>query len=109
MPVANSGPCTPLTKKVNMKDLYECHITCSRDDAGKVQAVAKHVGWKFSQIDGDPVLGKEVFCYLTTHDDQYVTMYNRMEKAVACLQAVSVHVVRKKIELTIYDTKRIPV
>lgn len=90
-----------------MKDIFECHITCNRADADAVKAVAEYVGWKFSQIDGDPVLGKEVFCYLTTHDNHFITMNERMEKAAACLQAVNVHVVRKKIELIIYDTKRI--
>jgi hypothetical protein len=86
---------------------YECHITVRRADAEKAQIVASEHHWKFSQIDGDPVLGKEVFAYLTTHDSDVRRMFKRMELAVVNLKNSGVEVIREKIELIVYDTKKL--
>ena len=84
---------------------YECHITLRRADGSKAEEIAKLLHWKYSQIDGDPVLGKEVFAYLTTHSNDMLTIHKRMTTAVDHLRSVGIEVVREKIELIVYDTK----
>lgn len=84
---------------------FECHLTFSIGFAASVQSYA-HDGWKFSKIDGDPVLGDKVFCYLTAYDDNIVDMLNRMNAKAAFLQQVGVPVIRKKIELILVDERK---
>lgn len=88
--------------------IYECHITVDRNDGPAAEDVAKRLHWKYSQIDGDPVLGKKVFAYLTTHDTDVLRMHQRMVMASGDLKAIGVEVVREKIELIVYDTKTKP-
>jgi len=47
---------------------FEAHITMPRDKAEDVEKWAEISGWKFSQIDGDPLMGKQAYCYLTNYD-----------------------------------------
>lgn len=84
---------------------YECHITVERQDGPAAEEVAKRLHWKYSQIDGDPVLGKKVFAYLTTHDSDLLRMRDRMNMASGDLRAIGINVIREKIELIVYDTK----
>lgn len=84
---------------------YECHITVERQDGPVAAGVATALHWKYSQIDGDPVLGKKVYAYLTTHDSDLLRMRDRMTTAVSALRDQGVDVVREKIELIVYDTK----
>ena len=84
---------------------YECHITCNRDDHSIVQNVGEPAGWKFSKIDGDPLLGQKVFCYLTRHHRDFEALKSLMQAMTSALKIVGVEVVREKIEHIIYDTK----
>jgi hypothetical protein len=86
---------------------YECHITVACKDRHVAAGVAadRTNPWKYSQIDGDPVLGQKVFAYLTKHDTNYVRLYSNMKAAVGALSQQGVGVVREKIELIMYDTK----
>lgn len=86
---------------------FECHITLPREQGSIAAAVAADpkLPWKFSQIDGDPVLGQQVFAYLTRHDTNYVRLYANMKHTVVELTQQGVDVVREKIELIMYDTK----
>lgn len=85
---------------------YECHITVDRDDGPVAAGVAEgFVGVKYSQIDGDPVLGKKVFAYLTFHDAAFIRTHHRMLDIKDALRRQGVTSVREKIELIIYDTK----
>lgn len=86
---------------------YECHITVAREDGPVTAGVAADPKnpWKYSQIDGDPVLDQKVFAYLTKHDTNYVRLYSNMKATVGALSQQGVDVVREKIELIMYDTK----
>lgn len=84
---------------------FECHITCKAKDAQLVAQLGEEVGWKFSQIDGDPVLGKELFCYLTMHKTKFQSIYVNLQAAQTLLSSNGIEVVRSKIELILYDTK----
>ncbi len=84
---------------------YECHITCSRIDSNKVLKIAEETKWKFSAIDGDPIMGKEPYCYLTQYCSDPKDLYDSMKLVCRLLTSYDVKVLREKIEQIIYDTK----
>lgn len=102
-----------------MKPYYECHITMMpqvvRSSPELPAYLEKLTGWRFSQIDGDPVLGHGVKCYLTKHypastntshataeaDRIIVLMGNVADK----IRNAGLDVIRQKIELVVFDTK----
>lgn len=84
---------------------FECHITIPLAGAAFGEDVAAQLHWKTSQIERDPVLGKESFFYLTTHDSDYMRLFDRMRRAVFTLESAGCRVLREKIELIMYDTK----
>lgn len=93
-------------------EYYECHITMDPLPALGlgIQEAFEQVGWLYSCIDGDPELGKGVKCYATRH-------FNSKKYTVAKLKvkldntAEKIHklcaakIIRKKIELVVYDTR----
>lgn len=86
--------------------LFECHITLNLSDKEIGEEVAKELHWKTSEIERDPVLGKDSYFYLTTHENDYVRIYDKMKYTVSELdEHFGVRVVREKIELIMYDTK----
>lgn len=84
--------------------LYEAHITFKLEHREKVETCCPP-GWKFSAIDGDPVLGKGVFCYLTSYDSSDSMLLSRMERVCQGFDYLGVKAVRQKIERIVYDTK----
>lgn len=93
---------------MTVKSYYECHVTFTSDQKYLEQAkgLAALIGWKFSKIDGDPVLGEGVKCYLTTHYNarKSVDRIKRMLNAAHNdLENHGFKVLRKKIELVIHD------
>lgn len=87
--------------------MFECHVTCLIKDAAIASEVAKELHWKTSEIARDPVLGNDTFFYLTTHADDLEVMFSRLQRVGDALWIRHVEVVRQKIEVVIYDTKRI--
>lgn len=92
--------------------IYECLITYRREDGPKIEHALANgfperlLPWKCSKIDGDPVLGKEVFFYLTTHSADFLSMMKKMSGTIQLLQANAlVFPVREKIELIVYDKR----
>lgn len=92
--------------------MYECHITIKDYKNGIVnkllEETIKEWGWKFSQIEGDPVLGKGLKCYATQHFagtrnvDEVISI---MRNVAYDLELAGFDVVRQKVELIVYDTK----
>jgi len=89
------------------KQYYECHITM-RGDKTKIEPLVKAEHWKFSAIDGDPVLGAGVLCYATHH---FKGTLDKVDVVIAMgivadkLRDQGVEVIRQKVELVVYDTK----
>lgn len=87
---------------------YECHITMEVGPKTSKYAV-ELMGWKFSQIDGDPSLGDGPREYATIHAspnaDLIHTVVPRMQKTAEFLKWLGFNVVRQKVELVMYDTK----
>ena len=88
-----------------MKKYYEAHVTFNSTNE------IYYPTWKFSRIDGDPILGKGIKMYLTKQFKETVTLQANQEE----MSVVSQHVyfmggqpLRTKIELVVYDTKIIP-
>jgi hypothetical protein len=86
---------------------YECHITMM-GDPGTLKPMVEDIGWKFSAIDGDPVMGDGVKCYATTFFNARVGTGEALERlliAAAALRDKGAEVVRRKIELVVFDDR----
>jgi hypothetical protein len=92
-----------------MKEYYECHITFL--GTRYWEPFVSILGWKFSIIDGDPVLGEGVKCYATKHFPSRMSADEIRAKVIDAgeeLRAKGIEVLREKVELVIWDTKQIP-
>lgn len=91
------------------RNYYECHVTFSLPTANHGRPPID--GWRFSAIDGDPVLGAGVKCYLT----RQFKASRSLENVIADLESVAIElrrnditVLRTKVELVVYDSKQLP-
>lgn len=84
---------------------YECHITVDTKHAELAAMLAGGGHWKTSEIARDPVLGDKNFFYLTTHMDCVFKMREKMDLMVSSLQYAGIPVLRKKIELIVFDER----
>ena len=90
-----------------MNKYYECHITMIGNPA-TIKPLVEQTKWKFSVIDGDPVLGQGVKCYATrlfNFRNAEVIVLNELINVAQSLSDQRVNVVRRKIECVIYDDK----
>lgn len=85
--------------------MYECHITVPAARRNEAIKVAAQRGWKTSEIARDPILGDGTYFYLTSHDDNLITLHGRMSLCALNLREWGVPVIRQKIEMIVYDTK----
>lgn len=91
------------------KPYYECHITLTANPPGGVgyaKHVIEHSGWKFSKIDGDPIMGEGIRVYATRHFNARRTV-ERVEadlvKTADILSRAGLKVTRRKIEMVVLD------
>lgn len=88
------------------KTYYECHITINGDPA-RIKSAVENFKWKFSKIDGDPVMGAGVKCYATRHFNAKLSQREVVDillKAAAHF-GYSYEVTRRKVELVIFDDR----
>lgn len=88
-----------------MKNYYEAHITTKNHVPEKI---ITDLGWKYSKIDGDPTFGVGIKCYATKlfnvrHDKSVVLA--ELHKVADILSTGGYNVIRRKIELVIYDDR----
>jgi hypothetical protein len=86
---------------------YECHITLGLHPIS-AQPLIEALGWKYSCIEGDPVLGTGYHEYATRHASTRVgesRIIAEMSYIAGVLAHAGFNVVRQKVELVIYDTK----
>lgn len=92
-----------------MADLYECHVTVNKpttaSDRKLLDDVAVYLHWKTSEIDGDPVLGRKLHYYFTSHGDDFEVLRQRMLRLSQHLRDRDVKIVREKIEKIVYDVR----
>lgn len=84
---------------------YEAHITFPRRDEETVKRLALSGRWKFSRIDGDPVLGDAVFCYLTSYGRNYGSLKSAMDSEAQRARNHGAEVVRTKLEEILFDSR----
>ncbi len=90
------------------KNYYEAHITLEKIDREIEEETIKELGWKFSCIDGDPLLGKKPFSYATKHFSPRLRqskVINEIESIADSLASLGFIVLRSKLELVLWDTK----
>jgi hypothetical protein len=94
-----------------VKPYYECHITLIVPPLMLVPSILEEkTGWKFSRIDGDPVLGPGVKSYLTRHYPDHlpeVEVKAHLADAVEMVRHLGFEVLREKIEVVIHDSKAV--
>lgn len=88
---------------------FEVHITMDGDPTA-LRPLVEGLGWTFSAIDGDPILGSGVKCYATHHFNQRVTIAEirtRLDETAERLGRAGAHVkiIRRKIEHVILDIR----
>lgn len=90
-----------------MKKYYEAHITFLGHPSTLRPEVEKQ-GWRFSTINGDPVLGEGIKCYATTFFNARRTETEVIEVLHATARIFSElghKVIRRKIELVLHDDR----
>lgn len=88
---------------------YEAHITLQapRERLSEVRELVEAVGWRFSAIDGDPVLGPGTKMYATRHFNERLGsdgVLLELFKTADALGAL-VEILRRKVELVLYDDR----
>lgn len=89
------------------KNYYECHITML-GDKNILRPLVEQSKWKFSAIDGDPVLGDGIKCYATMFYSNRFKDTDVLDKLLAVandLAAAGAQIIRKKIEFVIWDER----
>lgn len=85
---------------------FECHITMKARRERAEDAVRRvGFGWTFSCIDGDPVLGNDVFCYATNHFGDLNVAKRELRYAVRDLLSLGLNIRREKIEEVVHDMR----
>lgn len=91
-----------------MKQYYECHITMLGEPEA-IKRSMKKSGWSFSQIDGDPDLGKGIKCYATRQFNTRTTVPSIIrelnDKAKFIGEVAGARILRKKVEMVVYDER----
>ncbi len=90
-----------------MTQYYECHITMIGIPS-VVKPIVEANKWKFSAIDGDPVLGDGVKCYATmlfSKNKPYDDILFDLHKVAIAVQNSGVKVLRRKIEFVLFDDR----
>lgn len=95
-----------------MTTYFEAHITVSANDVGhpaQMRSILDNQpGWKFSMIDGDPVLGAGTKCYATKQFPSTrspKSILTEIDDVADVLTRGSLMVVRRKIEHVIFDDR----
>lgn len=86
---------------------YEAHVTLLAEPSA-ARPLVEGLGWKFSAIDGDPVLGAGVKCYATMLFNLRIgeaEALKRLHTVANTLKASGLQVTRRKVEQVIYDDR----
>lgn len=89
------------------KSYYEAHVTMT-GDREKLRRSTREIGWKFSAIDGDANLGDGVKLYATIQMNTKVGSNRaiaRLKTAAKFLEDEGAKILRRKIEIVIYDDR----
>lgn len=86
---------------------YEAHVTMLGSPQ-HLEPLVTALRWKFSSIDGDPTLGTGIKCYATRHFKSSRSQNDvlaELHGAADALGEQGIGVIRRKIELVVYDDR----
>lgn len=88
---------------------YECHVTM-QGNKEYAENLVNSIGWKFSAIDGDILLGGGLKFYATRHFNARMKAEEVKEELLSVAEFLhsplaGVEVVRRKVELVIFDDR----
>jgi hypothetical protein len=86
---------------------FECHVTML-GHATEIRPEVERRKWKFSMIDGDPVLGDGIKCYATKLFNRRVGQDKVTEELLTIaneLKNLGFTVLRRKVEMVIFDDR----
>lgn len=102
-----------------MRPYYECHITIEEGDPlkvgtglyhnGDIRHAVEEIGWNYSAIDGDLVVGPGRKHYATKHmPETYseATAILMTEEARHSLRDRNCNVIRSKVESVVWDAHK---
>lgn len=94
-----------------MRQYFELHLTIEEPSERRqfVETTVEALGWKFSAIDKDIILGEGVKMYATTHRNFRVYeegAIDDLNDVAAVLATSGINVIRKKVELVVYDARK---
>lgn len=91
---------------------FEAHITLDKihapqlkEDDAPLRTLWPLIGWQYSAIDDDPLMGQKPYCYLTAYDPDAQALLRRMQRVARTLELEGISVLRTKVERIIYDSK----
>jgi hypothetical protein len=86
---------------------FECHVTMLGNPV-EIRPVVESLKWKFSVIDGDPVLGEGIKCYATRLFNKKLgteDVTKNLLRTAEALECQGFVVLRRKVELVIFDDR----
>ena len=90
---------------------YETHITMDKvPDALALRTTLTAFSWHYSCIDGDPTYGKKKLHYATGHytgDWKLEEVQDAIDRMAGMLLEKGYSVIRRKIEMVMYDVRTI--
>ncbi len=89
---------------------FECHLTIDvpLNQLGHLrEEIENKIDWKFSRITDDPLLGEGMFCYATAHFTYAMQALCKTEGLSEELRRSGFNVVRRKIEIVMFDERKI--
>ena len=86
------------------QELYEIHLTfdTNAERREELERYTESLGWKWSYIQNDPVLGKKNFCYATRYAG---SMDKALDEIRGFVSESPEDAIRQKVEHIVYDTK----
>lgn len=86
---------------------FECHIILKDAPTDQLQHLGNMMGWSYSCIQGDPMLGQAAYQYLTAYFSTKKMAIQATDTLATFL--TNLHypdpVVRRKVEYIVYDTR----
>lgn len=91
-----------------MNSYYECHITVEDPNYDWCRILIENMKWKYSRIDGDPIMGPGVKQYATRHYNSKLDKEKVLDELFSAANELidnGIKVTRRKIELVIWDDR----